>query len=365
MKKIYKSFFFIVLISFISIFNLNSSISQTPVINNYPVHKGDEHTYLVTKSKFLSTNSIPAIFTNVPSGPPTAQFNITQGSKIQIVVFNITQFTDHFSSGNSIQDFIISNSTLILPNSSNYHFFSNTFIGTSSSNISDARNAYKNEFSNLLLLLGNANMTLSNNSASINIDVPLIGSIRSSFEGNNIFLKINFSLFISEFSFDYNYNPLNSNPCSFDIPGLGLQLPANLISLVNNSINLESWEYNWKTGWLDSLNATTTFPNGSLIYNFQLQKIPNPIDFNTYMNLLDISVVGTIIISLVVIIFVWYSYRRYRTKVISEKISFPNYLRKQLKYENFRYKKESDPHSNNNIDKELDIIEEILQENSN
>lgn len=121
-------------------------------------------------------------------------------------------------------------------------------------------------------------------------------------------------------------------------------------------------EWNWKTGWLESLSISSAFTNGTNSSVYQLQRkrldLINTIlaDSNYFVGL------SIITICLVVVILVGFNYSKYRSQISKEKnyTSFFEYLRKNLKFWNSKQKQTQ--RYKHDSDKALEMIEEILNE---
>lgn len=129
----------------------------------------------------------------------------------------------------------------------------------------------------------------------------------------------------------------------------------------------------WKTGWMDDLE-TSSYSNATLTSDIEIQnnvynpnqsfsKIANTGNINDYLNYLtDVVVLTSILVGCLVILVFGMSYKSYSksTKTSKSFQSFYNYLIDKIKFKN----KKSNTHQSINVDKALEKIEEIIQDNT-
>ncbi len=129
-----------------------------------------------------------------------------------------------------------------------------------------------------------------------------------------------------------------------------------------------SLEFNWKTGWLESINLKASYTNGTIIEQYQLQQesSSNIIDSIVSFSTSSIGLVTGISVLAIIIGVIGVAYSQYHTQITQGTLneSFLQYLQKKLKFsKRKKIEKSKSTMHKIDIDRYLDIIDEIIEEN--
>lgn len=148
--------------------------------------------------------------------------------------------------------------------------------------------------------------------------------------------QINDTYYITNTNFNYNITSAN---------GLKEQVTA-----------FNQFVTNWHSGWVESGVTAVKYSNGTLYYSSQIERVLGLSSENGLLNTFSwvgiISIAGIVMLTLV-------AYRGYKREKSPKKASsFTDYVKDKIKK-----KKKKPVHESKEIEKSLEIIDEILKEN--
>lgn len=164
------------------------------------------------------------------------------------------------------------------------------------------------------------------------------------------------------------FNQTNSNT-NFTQNGAVIILSQTDISGTGSNANNSPTFYhvtsfNWRTGWLESINTTAVFSNGTYYWDVVLQQHTSHNLVSTFFSFVDIFFeIGSLFVVVIAIAMLVWIYRSYTkiSKTSPNSQSFIHYLKNRFTY----HKNDTPNRPSNETDKALKTIESILEETTN